>query len=273
MSTDFKPDWGSPPGDTIKDMMQEQGIDSKTLAGRLGIELNYMPHLYAGEDKIHLALAEKLAEALGSTPEFWLERERLYRESVIERLEVLMRSDLKDWEQAFPIYRISAKWSEEQDPEKTPVPNRPNMPPLPEDRYWNSTGFSKMYREDLGIEVIEAELEQAWWPEFEKKRRNPDDVQITVTLDRHDVWCDSWFSHWTFDIGASDMDVMDSFHRYVFRIEGSRLTSGQKRGILMGAEDVWRWHATKDGDPNGERTEPPCRCPHCKKLGIVRVDH
>ena len=97
-------------------------------------------------------------------------------------------------------------------------------------------------------------------------------MTITVKLLGHDVWCPGWFSHWTFDVGMSDRDVLDSFERYVDRILRSDLPEAEK-GSLMGAEDRWRWHGCTDGDPQGERTDAPCRCPACKASGLVRIDH
>ena len=102
---------------------------------------------------------------------------------------------------------------------------------------------------------------------------NPADLSITVKFARCDVWCDGWFSHWTFDVGMSDQGVLASFDRYVERIQRSDLTETEKGSMLMGAEDHWRWHGCITGDPQSERTDAPCRCPCCKKQGRIRIDH
>jgi len=72
----------SPPGDTIKDIMAERGMSSYELAMRLGIYNYNVEMLLSGKFAISSDLARRLADTLGSTPEFWEERERQYREAL-----------------------------------------------------------------------------------------------------------------------------------------------------------------------------------------------
>jgi hypothetical protein len=180
-------------------------------------------------------------------------------------------ADLRLGEKAYPIYSVKIRWSEAEKPD-TPH----NMPSqgLPAGRFWNSTGWDTMKREDCDPEAIKAEIAGDWWPQYAaKKLCEPADLTIEVKYVRRDVWCDGWFSHWTFDVGMSDEHVLASFERYVERIRYSGRTENEIDGILMGAKDRWRWHGCVDGNPLGQRTNPPCRCPSCRANGHIRIDH
>jgi hypothetical protein len=190
-----------------------------------------------------------------------------------------MLGDLLPGEKCYPIYYVDVRWSEDVD-EKYGPPEPWQTAGLPLGRIWNSTGWDTMFREVRDFADIEAETLREWWPTFATKMPNPSDPDILVKFVRWEVWCPSWFSHWTFDVGMSDADVLGSFIRYVDRTEMANRREGHMADgywhdpyCLMGAEDRWRWHGCVDGNPQGERTEPPCRCPACKKRGIVRVDH
>lgn len=181
-------------------------------------------------------------------------------------------SDLRDGEKAYPIYRVKARWTQA-------IVNEKDLPPrftdgLPPGRMWNCTDWDVMLKEECPPKALAAAKREQWWPAYvgAKNLPEPNDLTITVMLLGHDVWCPGWFSHWTFDVGMSDADVLDSFERYVERIVRSDLPESEK-GSLMGAEDRWRWHGCTDGDPQGERTDAPCRCPACKASGLVRIDH
>jgi hypothetical protein len=186
-----------------------------------------------------------------------------------------VRAGLRGAEKAFPIYRIKVQWSEAYPPGAEERIQRVGRPPLPEGRFWNGTSWDVMEREERPVGEIVEERRRKWWPEYveHKKLLETGDLTITVTLLGRDVWCAGWFSHWTFDVGLSDREVLESFERYVDRIQLSDWSETEKGGTLMGAEDRYRWHGCADGDPQGERTEAPCRCPACKKNGIVRIDH
>jgi plasmid maintenance system antidote protein VapI len=83
----FKP---SPPGDTIKDIMEERGISNIGLQTLLNLSEGTINDLLSGECNIDRYMAIKLSNAIGSTPEFWENREHHYREA-----QMLMRGDPK----------------------------------------------------------------------------------------------------------------------------------------------------------------------------------
>ncbi len=81
----FKPDWASPPGETIRDAMVEKNLS----AHRLGLHLDLAPRdvrgLLAGRLRISAELAGLLARYVGGSQKFWIRREAHYRESLAAR--------------------------------------------------------------------------------------------------------------------------------------------------------------------------------------------
>ena len=75
----FNPDWISPPGDTIADILEERQWLSSDLVEFLGISPQQLALLINGEMLIDEAMAIKLAKVMGSTPGFWMRREAQYR--------------------------------------------------------------------------------------------------------------------------------------------------------------------------------------------------
>jgi HTH-type transcriptional regulator / antitoxin HigA len=73
------PDWASPPGETITDILEERGWTQAQLAERLGSTEEQVQQLINGEIVISEETARKLAEILGSTVNFWLKLEAIYR--------------------------------------------------------------------------------------------------------------------------------------------------------------------------------------------------
>lgn len=78
---DFDPDWVSPPGHTIADIMTEKAIGRAKAAQMLEMSFVAFLHLLRGHYRITIGLARKLTEHFGGSVEFWMERERLYLES------------------------------------------------------------------------------------------------------------------------------------------------------------------------------------------------
>ena len=88
---DFAPDWRSPPGDTIRDIVKtlrpntsEEDIQM-ALALALGITVPDAIKLLAGTLPIDATLAGMLGVKLGGSARFWLNRESQYRVGVAGR--------------------------------------------------------------------------------------------------------------------------------------------------------------------------------------------
>lgn len=90
----FAPDWVSPPGDTILDLMEERDWNQVELANRLGFSTKHLNQLIKGKVTLTYDTAQKLERVLGSTVSFWMNRESKYRQHVA-RLEA--EQNYKSW--------------------------------------------------------------------------------------------------------------------------------------------------------------------------------
>lgn len=72
-------DWVSPPGDTILDLIEERDCDPIELAQRLGFSDKQFNQLIKGKISLTNDTALLLENVLGSTANFWLNREMKYR--------------------------------------------------------------------------------------------------------------------------------------------------------------------------------------------------
>jgi plasmid maintenance system antidote protein VapI len=77
----FVPDWVSPPGDTIADIVGERELDAAEVAKQLGLSEPEFGDLLLGATLTD-ELAEKLAAVLGGTAQFWRTREQQYRDGL-----------------------------------------------------------------------------------------------------------------------------------------------------------------------------------------------
>lgn len=98
---EFRPDWFSPPGATISDVLEERDLSSAELAKRLGRSLADIKGLLDGRTRITSELAADLAAVLGGSARFWSNREAQYRADA-RRLTLGAESDA-DWLRAVPF--------------------------------------------------------------------------------------------------------------------------------------------------------------------------
>ena len=175
----------------------------------------------------------------------------------------------------YPIYRFSARWSQDGKQNlEYPIWHKG----LSEGRVWNSTSFYKMYK----VEPVNMEFElNLWWDNLNKKKFvNIQNLTLEQKLYRIETWCLTWFEHWTFDVGQTNEEALDSFMRYVDRTtidnkKHGKIINGrwEEPYCLMGAEDRWRWCGAEPNGERNDRSNPPCRCRFCKERGIIRIGH
>ncbi len=79
----FAPDWLSPPGETILDLLEERGWKQTELAKRTGYTTKHISLLINGKASITEDTALKLERVVGSSAHFWLTREAQYREGLV----------------------------------------------------------------------------------------------------------------------------------------------------------------------------------------------
>jgi plasmid maintenance system antidote protein VapI len=82
MTNEYKSNKVSPPGHTIIDLLRKREWPIAYLFDELGLSMRYTINLLDGVLPVDRVIAERLFDIFGQTPEFWLERERLYRESI-----------------------------------------------------------------------------------------------------------------------------------------------------------------------------------------------
>lgn len=75
----FTPQWVSPHGDTIQDVIEERDWTLAQLSEALGYSPQFINQLLNGEAIITKDIALNLARVIGSTSKFWLNREAQYR--------------------------------------------------------------------------------------------------------------------------------------------------------------------------------------------------
>jgi HTH-type transcriptional regulator / antitoxin HigA len=76
----FNPDWASPPGETIGDVLRERNISIDDFAEKMQKSHQETVELLRGQSPITLGIARQLEKILGASVEFWMSREFRYRE-------------------------------------------------------------------------------------------------------------------------------------------------------------------------------------------------
>ena len=78
----FNPNWVSAPGDTILDLLENKDLTSKEFSEMLGLSLKDTHLLLNGDYEINDELAEKLFISFSISKQFWINREKNYRDGL-----------------------------------------------------------------------------------------------------------------------------------------------------------------------------------------------
>ncbi|MDB5281904.1 MAG: hypothetical protein JWO06_979 [Bacteroidota bacterium] len=97
--TNFEPNWASPPGATIADILSEQGLSVPKFAKEMNATTDYVNELLGGYIGITEDIADKLESILGASAEFWLRRENQYQED-FKRVKIL---EEEKWVKELPV--------------------------------------------------------------------------------------------------------------------------------------------------------------------------
>lgn len=106
LSAPFAPDWVSPPGDTILDLIEERGWTQAELASRLGYTEKHISQLINGKVPLTDEAALRLERVLGSNAGFWLAREAKYREHSARLEAVKTQEDWVNWLDELPLKEL-----------------------------------------------------------------------------------------------------------------------------------------------------------------------
>ncbi len=102
----FAPDWVSPPGDTIVDIIEERGWTQAELAKRLGYTEKHVSQLLNGKVPLTDDAALRLEHVLGSNAGFWLAREAKYREHSARLQAARTQASWVDWLDELPLKEL-----------------------------------------------------------------------------------------------------------------------------------------------------------------------
>jgi HTH-type transcriptional regulator / antitoxin HigA len=104
----FTPDWVSPPGETILDLIEERGWTQAELAVRLGYTEKHVSQLVNGKVPLSQDAAMRLERVLGSSAGFWLEREAKYREHCARIDAAATHARWVEWLEELPLTELMA---------------------------------------------------------------------------------------------------------------------------------------------------------------------
>jgi len=83
--TEYKPDYVSPPGETLEEILIDCDMSRAELAEELKICTGAVSGIIKGSHPITPRIAEKLKDIFGVSVEFWLAREKRYREHLLRK--------------------------------------------------------------------------------------------------------------------------------------------------------------------------------------------
>lgn len=76
----YSPDWVSPPGGTLAEILEERGMTRSQFGEMLGWDVEDVKRVIEGEKMIDGEIALTFESVLGISSIFWLNREKNYRE-------------------------------------------------------------------------------------------------------------------------------------------------------------------------------------------------
>lgn len=104
----YSPDFVSPPGETLDELLDERGVTQAGLAERTGLAAKTINEIIKGKAPLSHETALLLERVLGVPAHFWNNRERQYREYLTEKKERERLEDHIDWLGMFPVKAMIA---------------------------------------------------------------------------------------------------------------------------------------------------------------------
>ena len=108
LAAPFAPDWVSPPGDSILEIIEEREWTQAELAKRLGFSCKHINQLIKGKVPLTEDAALRLERVLGSNMAFWLAREAKYRERCARLAAVEQHTAWAAWLDLLPLKELMA---------------------------------------------------------------------------------------------------------------------------------------------------------------------
>ena len=104
----YLPDTVSPPGETLRDLLEEIGLSQAELATRMGRPKKTINEIMNGKAAITTETSLQLEMVLGVPADFWNAREQNYREFLAREEQAQELSRQYEWAKQFPLSRMSA---------------------------------------------------------------------------------------------------------------------------------------------------------------------
>ena len=103
----FRPNWASPPGNTILDILRERSISTESFVKQMQQPAERVHGLIYGKAVITNEIASQLTKILGASEQFWLNREEQYQESLM----FIQHLNQQEWLKSIPFKEIvNLKW-------------------------------------------------------------------------------------------------------------------------------------------------------------------
>ena len=103
---EFAPNYASPPGDTIAEILEERGMSQAELALRVGMAAKTVNEIVKGKAPITPATAIKLEHVLGVPASFWNTREQQFREKLACQADEDRLADQISWLTEIPVKEL-----------------------------------------------------------------------------------------------------------------------------------------------------------------------
>jgi HTH-type transcriptional regulator/antitoxin HigA len=105
-TTPFLPDWASPPGDTLAELLEERSMTQTELAERLGVSLKHVNRVIKGAASVSAELALGLEKVFGSSAAFWMTREAHYQADKARLEQRREFAGALGWARQFPLAEL-----------------------------------------------------------------------------------------------------------------------------------------------------------------------
>jgi HTH-type transcriptional regulator / antitoxin HigA len=105
----YQPDFVTPPGDTLADLLEERGMTQSDLAQRMGRPLKTINEIIRGKKQITAETALQLETVFGAPAHVWLNLEGQYQEHLARQAANAALQTQHGWLDHFPIKDMQAR--------------------------------------------------------------------------------------------------------------------------------------------------------------------
>jgi HTH-type transcriptional regulator / antitoxin HigA len=100
---EFQPDWASPPGETIVQILEHRNLSPSQFGECIGRTPDQVEELLSGGERITIETARKLENVLGASVAFWMIRESQYRADQARLAIDIVPDSEKQWLADLPL--------------------------------------------------------------------------------------------------------------------------------------------------------------------------